>query len=180
MRWAIQPQKERSTSTAESAPFIWAEKLVSRCTSSTPSNGTSVSTATSATTVAMMPASPKVRINSELANSREKKDRPAVACVSTQAGPAMRMASRKASYLLWPAINRSRARYVSCMLSEKLITMISGVITLRKMLRRKSSQPSTPSASRMAVSGGAAANTHDHIHGEDTLAEKTPAHKTTA
>ena len=53
------------------------------------------------------------------------------------------------------------------MLSEKLITMISGVITLRNMLRRKSSQPSTPSASRMAVSGGPAAIDHERHPAEE-------------
>ena len=37
-----------------------------------------------------------VVINSELANSSEKKDNPAVAWVSTQAGPAIRIASRNA------------------------------------------------------------------------------------
>ena len=36
---------------------------------------------------------------------------------------------------LSPAISRSRAAKVSCIESEKLITMISGVITLRNMLR---------------------------------------------
>ena len=49
-----------------------------------------------------------------------------------------------------PAIIRSRAAKVSCMLSEKLITMISGVITFRNMLSSKPSQPSAPSDSRMA------------------------------
>ena len=43
------------------------------------------------------------------------------------------------------------------MLSEKLMTMISGVITFRNMFRLNPSQPSTPSAIRMASSGGAAA-----------------------
>ena len=47
------------------------------------------------------------------------------------------------------------------MLSEKLMTMMSGVITLRNMLRRKSSQPSAPSASRMAMSGGAGRDDHE-------------------
>ena len=41
------------------------------------------------------------------------------------------------------------------MLSEKLITMISGVMTLRNMLSRKPSQPSAPSANTIAISGGA-------------------------
>ena len=46
------------------------------------------------------------------------------------------------------------------MLSEKLITMMSGVITLRNMLSRKPSQPSAPSDSRIATRGGA--GRHDH------------------
>ena len=54
----------------------------------------------SATTVAMMPASPKVRMRSELANSSEKNESPAVAWVRTQAGPAIRIAARNASALL--------------------------------------------------------------------------------
>jgi hypothetical protein len=33
-----------------------------------------------------------------------------------------------------PAISRARAAKVSCMESENVITMISGVITLRNML----------------------------------------------
>ena len=47
------------------------------------------------------------------------------------------------------------------MLSEKLITMISGVITFRNMLRRKSSQPSVPSANNIAISGGAGRDDHE-------------------
>ena len=43
------------------------------------------------------------------------------------------------------------------MLSEKLITMMSGVITLRNMFSRKPSHPSAPSANTIARSGGAAA-----------------------
>ena len=103
-----------------------------------------------------------------------------MAWVSTQAGPAIRMASRNASYLVWPAISRSRARKVSCMLSEKLITMMSGVITLRKMLRRKSSQPSAPSASRIAVSGGPAAITMNDTRRKNTMAIRQPATKPSA
>ena len=37
------------------------------------------------------------------------------------------------------------------------MTIMSGVITFRNMLRRKSSQPSVPSAHSIATSGGAAA-----------------------
>ena len=56
-------------------------------------------------------------------------------------GPTTRMALRKASRLLSPAISLSRAAKVSCMLSEKLMTMMSGVITFRNVLSLKSSQP---------------------------------------
>ena len=42
--------------------------------------------------------------------------------------------------------------------------MISGVITFRNMLRLKLAQPSTPSASRIAIIGGNAATTmNDHL-----------------
>ena len=64
-------------------------------------------------------------------------DIPAAAWVRTQAGPTIRMALRKAVNLSSPAISWSRAAKVSCMLSEKLITMMSGVITLRNMFKRK-------------------------------------------
>ena len=87
--------------------------------------------------VAISPASPKVRIRSELENISAMNEMPAVPWVSTQAGPTTSTALRNAWYLSSPAISRSRAAKVSCMLSEKLITMMSGVITLRNMLRRK-------------------------------------------
>ena len=67
---------------------------------------------------------------------------PAVPWVSTQAGPTTSTAFLNAVYLSWPAIRRSRAANVSCIESEKLITMISGVITFRNMLRLKLAQPS--------------------------------------
>ena len=88
--------------------------------------------------VAARPASPKVRIRSESENCSARKDIPAVAWVSTQAGPTTRTALRKAENRSSPASSRSRAANVSCIESEKLITMISGVITLRNMLRLKS------------------------------------------
>ena len=102
---------------------------------------------------------------------------PAVACVSTQAGPTTRMALRKAEYLSSPAISRSRAAKVSCMESEKLMTMMSGVITFRNMFRRKSSQPSAPSASRMASSGGAAAMIMKETRRKKMMAIRQPAAK---
>ena len=100
-----------------------------------------------------------------------------MAWVSTQAGPTTRMALRKASRLLSPAISRSRAAKVSCMESEKLITMMSGVITLRNMLSRKSSQPSAPSESRMAISGGAAAMIMNETRRKNRMAIRQPATK---
>ena len=63
------------------------------------------------------------------------------------------------------------------MLSEKLITMISGVITFRNMLRRKSSQPSAPSASRIAISGGAAATIMNETRRKNRMAMTQPARK---
>ncbi len=146
-------------------------------TSSTPSTGTSASTATSAMAVASRPASPKVRIRSELENCKATNDRPAVPWVSTQAGPTTSTALRNASYLLSPAISRSRAAKVSCIESAKLITMISGVITLRNMLRRKSSQPSAPSDSRIASSGGAAAMIMNDTRRKNRMAMAHPAMK---
>ena len=143
--------------------------------SKTPSNGTIVSTATMAMSVAMSPASPKVRIRSDVENCKAMNEIPAVAWVSTQAGPAMSRALRKAVNLSSPAIRRSRAAKVSCMLSEKLITMMSGVITFKKMFRRKSSQPSVPSASRMAASGGAAAMIMNDTRRKNRTAIRQPA-----
>ncbi len=63
------------------------------------------------------------------------------------------------------------------MLSEKLMTMMSGVITLRNMLRRKSNHPSVPSASMMAISGGAAAMTMNATRRKKTIAIRQPAAK---
>ncbi len=61
------------------------------------------------------------------------------------------------------------------MLSEKLITMMSGVITLRNMLRRKSSQPSAPSVSTIAVSGGPAATIMNDTRRKKMIAMRQPA-----
>ncbi len=66
------------------------------------------------------------------------------------------------------------------MLSEKLMTMISGVITLRKMLRLKLSQPSAPSASRIAASGGAAAMIMKDSRRKNSAAIRQPAAKPSA
>ena len=127
--------------------------------------------------VAISPASPKVRIRSELENISAMNEMPAVPWVSTQAGPTTSTALRNAWYLLSPAISRSRAAKVSCMESAKLITMMSGVITFRNMLRRKSSQPSVPSASRMAISGGPAAMIMNETRRKKTMAIRQPAAK---
>jgi hypothetical protein len=64
---------------------------------------------------------------------------------------------------------------VSCMLSEKLITIMSGVITLRNIFRRKSSQPNVPSASNIAISGGPAAMIMNEIRRKKAIAIKQPA-----
>ncbi len=100
-----------------------------------------------------------------------------MAWVKTQAGPTTRMALRIASNLFSPCSSRSRAKKVSCIESEKLITMMSGVITLRNMLRRKSSQPSAPSASRIANSGGPAAMIMKETRRKNRIAIRQPAMK---
>ena len=74
-----------------------------------------------------------------------------------------------------PAISRSRAAKVSCIESEKLITMISGVITFRNMLRLKPAQPSTPSDSRIASSGGNAATIMNDTLRKNMIAMRQPA-----
>ena len=74
-----------------------------------------------------------------------------------------------------PAISRSRAAKVSCIESEKLITMISGVITLRNMLRLKPAQPRLPSDSRIARSGGNAATIMNDILRKKMIAIRQPA-----
>jgi hypothetical protein len=102
-------------------------------------------------------------------------DMPAVPWVSTQAGPTTRTAFVNAVYLSWPAIRRSRAAKVSCIESEKLITMISGVITFRNMLRLKLAHPSPPSASNIAIIGGKAATTMNDSLRKNTIAIRQPA-----
>ena len=129
--------------------------------------------------VAIKPASPNERIKSELENCNATKDSAAVAWVKTQAGPTTSIELRNASYLVRPSSNLSRAAKVSCMLSEKLMTMMSGVITLRNMLRRKPSQPSAPSANRMAVNGGPAAMIMKDTCRKKRIAMRQPARKPT-
>ena len=160
-----------------SAPLVATANELSLRISRTPSTGTSDSTASRAITVAISPASPNVRIRSELENIRAMNEMPAVPWVSTQAGPTTSTASRNAWYLSFPEISRSRAAKVSCMLSEKLITMMSGVITLRNMLRLKFSQPNAPSDSRMAISGGAAAMIMNETRRKKAIAIRQPAAK---
>ena len=68
-------------------------------------------TATSATTTAIRPASPNVRIRSEDENCSAMNDTPAVAWVSTQAGPTISKALRNAVNLSSPrAGGRGRQR----------------------------------------------------------------------
>ena len=66
------------------------------------------------------------------------------------------------------------------MLSEKLITMMSGVITLRNMLRRKPIQPSAPSAKTIASSGGPAATIISDRRRKNSAAITQPRAKPTA
>ena len=103
---------------------------------------------------------------------------PAVPWVSTQAGPTTITAFLKAVYLSWPAIRRSRAAKVSCIESEKLITMISGVITFRNILRLKLAHPSPPSASTIAMIGGNAATIMNDILRKKMIAMMQPATNT--
>ena len=84
MRVAISEQNRRRASTPVSAPFTIAAKFCSPRTSSTPNSGTRVSTATSAMTVEISPASPNVLMSSELVNWSAMKDSAAVAWVSTE------------------------------------------------------------------------------------------------
>ena len=125
--------------------------------------------------VAASPASPNLRISSESENCRAIKEIPAVPWVSTQAGPTTITAFLNAVYLSCPAISRSRAAKVSCIELEKLITMMSGVITLRNMLRLKLAQPRPPSASRMAMIGGKAAMIMNDILRKKMIAMMQPA-----
>ena len=97
--------------------------------------------------------------------------------VSTQAGPTTASAPRIACGLVCPATRRSRIAKVSCIESEKLITMMSGVITLRKMLSWKSSQPSAPIEIRIATSGGAAATSMNDTRRKNRMAMRHPAMK---
>ncbi len=54
-----------------------------------PSSGMMVRTETRAISVAISPASPKLRMRSEFEKVSATKERPAVAWVSTQAGPTI-------------------------------------------------------------------------------------------
>ena len=88
--------------------------------------------------VAARPASPKVRIRSESENcsARNGDSGGGVGQHAGRSDHQHGVAERgnRSS----PASSRSRAANVSCIESEKLMTMISGVITLRNMLRLKS------------------------------------------
>ena len=57
---------------------------------------------------------------------------------------------------------------------------MSGVITFRNMFSRKSSQPSVPSASRIAMSGGPAATTMKDRRRKNRIAMRQPAANPTA
>ena len=107
---------------------------------------------------ASAPAIPNVRISPDCENSSARNDSSAMPCASTQAGPTTWTAKRSASPLEWPSRRRMRIADTICMLSAKPITMTSGVMTLRKRLRRKPSQPSSPSDHSTARTGGRAAS----------------------
>ena len=59
--------------------------------------------------------------------------------------------------------------------SEKLMTMISGVITFRNMFRLKPAQPIPPSASRIAIRGGNAAMIMNETRRKNRIAIRQPA-----
>jgi len=82
--------------------------------------------------VAIRPAWPNVRIRSDVENCKAMKDRAAVTWVKTQAGPTIQ--NRIFQGLVFVLAREQAVAHgeVSCILSEKLITMMSGVITLRK------------------------------------------------
>ena len=92
------------------------------------------------------------RLREQQRNERQGRGR-----MGEHAGRARPPASRwrNASHLSSPAAAGRAAAKVSCIESEKLITMISGVITLRNMLRRKSIQPKAPSDQHDARSAAA-------------------------
>ncbi len=112
-----------------------------------------------AVSVDIAPAMPKVRIRAESEMSRAMKEAAAVMLVSTQAGPTTSTASRADLMRRSPSTSRLRMATVSCMESEKPSTMISGIITLRKRLSLKPSQPNNPRHQIIAMIGGSAAMT---------------------
>src|SRR5882762_8274122 len=71
--------------------------------------------------------------------------------------------------------DQSGAAKVSCIESEKLITMISGVITFKNILRLKLAHPRPPSASKIAIIGGKAATTMNDILRKKMIAMMQPA-----
>ena len=78
-------------------------------TSNTPNTGTSDSTAISAMMVAASPASPNLRIRSESENCSAMNDMPAVAWVSTQAGPTTSTALLERGVFVLPRRSAGRA-----------------------------------------------------------------------
>ena len=64
--------------------------------------------------------------------------------------------------------------------SEKLMTMMSGVITFRNMLSLRPSQPIAPSAITIASSGGAVAMMRNETRRKNRIATTQPSAKPTA
>ena len=125
--------------------------------SKTPSNGKMRMTAVNEIKTDKAPAMPKVRIRPDSENSSARNDSKAVPWATTHAGPTTFTANRTASQRVSPSRNLMRIADTICMLSAKPITMISGVMTLRKRLRRNPSQPSSPKDHTTASTGGNAA-----------------------
>ena len=132
MRTAIQLQNRRRTSSALSMPLTRATNPASLRMSSTPSSGTPINTATSAI---------DHRDQAGLAESADQiglrelqgNERYAGGGMGEHAGRTdNEQGIAKGGNLSSPASRRSRAAKVNCMLSEKLMTMMSGVITFKK------------------------------------------------
>ena len=104
-------------------------------------------------TTARIAAIPNVRIRADSAKENDSNAITAFIAVSRQPGATSMMAWRAASMRLAPAMIERRIEKTRCIESEKPETRISGVSTLMKRLRRKSSPPITPSVHRIAIDG---------------------------
>ncbi len=102
---------------------------------------------------AISAAKPNVRIRAESAKANETMEMAWFIAVSRHAGATSSTALRAASMRSMPDRMSRRIDMTRCIESEKPETRISGVMTLMKRLRRKSSAPSTPRVQKMAMAG---------------------------